>query len=39
MKLKRKLEFWYIMVNRIEPPQLLGYAYEGDAQRADNNNK
>jgi diguanylate cyclase (GGDEF)-like protein/PAS domain S-box-containing protein len=38
MKLKRKLEFWYIMVNRIKPPQLLGYAYEGDAQRADNNN-
>jgi len=39
LKLKRKLDFSYIMVNRIKPPQLLGYAYEGDAHRADNNNK
>jgi hypothetical protein len=39
LKLKRKLDFSCIMVNRIKPPQLLGYAYEGDAHRADNNNK
>jgi hypothetical protein len=39
LKLKRKLGFSYIMVNRIKPPWLLGYAYDGDAHRADNNNK
>jgi hypothetical protein len=39
MKLKQKLGFSCIMVNRIKPPWLLGYAYYGDAYRADNNNK
>jgi hypothetical protein len=39
MKLKQKLGFSHIMVNRIKPSLLLGYAYDGDAHRADNNNK
>jgi hypothetical protein len=39
LKLKQKLGFSCIMVKRIKPPGLLGYAYEGNAHRADNNNK
>ena len=39
LKLKQKLGFSCIMVKCIKPPWLLGYAYEGNAHRADNNNK